>query len=193
MKKAKSFILYTSSVLILRGLDLLCTYIYMPELDAEYNPLVSLLGASWGGLLLAQLLLVLLISGCAYLYATLKPPQVSMKNLTLSDFIYVFFFGELHPWRKRFFSRPKDFKTHLYFNGFLIPSVAILVSIFAIINNLLLILNIAPYREFLNRWFDLFFPLVFLTIIVISALLFFHLQYHTYKKQQRVSSDKEHY
>lgn len=177
----KPFLPTAGIILILRALDLLCTYLYMPSLDQEYNPLVSICGASWPSFLIIQLILYLLIIGFAFLYYTLPPVCVKIEKLNFTDFIYVYFFGRLKPWPQRVFSIPTHLRPHLLFNGFLFISVSILVSLFAIVNNLLLLLNITPYVTFLNSHYIHFFPAVFTTIALISAHLFFFLQYRKYK------------
>lgn len=169
-------------LLILRCLDLICTYIYMPNLEEEYNPLVSVFGATWPTFLLFQLLLFLFIEVWLYIYCTQKRISVTEKGLHFTDFIYVYFFGKLRPWPQRMFSVPTHLRPHLIFNGFLFTSVAIMVSLFAITNNLLLIFEATPYVHFLLKHYTYFFPMVFICIALSSAHLFFYQQYKVYKR-----------
>lgn len=178
----RKLILTSCSLFILRGLDLLFTYIYMPDLEQEYNPLVSIFGATWPTFLLFQLLLFLFIELWAFIYFKFPPVVVREKNLNFTDFIYVYFFGMLRPWPQRMFTIPTHFKPHLIFNGFLFTSVTIMVSLFAIMNNLLLIWNVPFYVDFLKVHYNIFFPIVFVLIALISANLFFYKQYSIYKK-----------
>lgn len=155
----------------------------MPELDAEYNPIVSLFGGSWRELLLSQVILVTLILTVLYFSLSVKKAPVKREGLNLGDFIYFYFFDELRPWKERFLSKPKEYKAHIIFNGFLFSAVTIFVSIFAIINNSLLIFKLPLYEQFLQNHYQLFFPLVYFSIIVGSAIAFFTIQYHRYKNR----------
>ncbi len=174
-------------IFLLRATDLFLTWIYTPELADEYNPIVSIFGHSWGGLIGTQLLFLVVISLFGAYYFFKPRRKVEMKELPFADFIYCFFFHELKPWPQRFFSKVKDRDAHMQFNGFMFLAVAILISLFAIVNNGLLIADINWYVEFLAEHFALFFPSVFVTIAAISAFLFFGKEYRSYLKYQTAS------
>lgn len=188
--KSKPYLITIGTIILLRSLDLLSTYIYMPELEAEYNPVVSIFGASWRGLIATQIALIILISFIGRFYFFMPVINVTVPNLSFSDFIYVYFFGKLRSWPQRLWSIPTDHKPHLIFNGFLFVSVAIVVSIFAICNNTLLIFEVTWYYDFLLAHYSHFFPIVYGVIVVCSAFMFFSLQFLKYRKQQNILSDK---
>lgn len=171
------------AVLLLRVTDLFLTWIYTPDLTEEYNPIVSLLGSSWTGLITTQLIFIAIISLFGAFYFFMKPNGVIQKNLNISDYIYCYFFHELRPWPQRFFTKPTNHKPHLIFNDFMFLSVAILISIFAIFNNSFLILEVTWYETFLADHFSIFFPFVFILITTISFFLFFGRNYYQYKTE----------
>ncbi len=171
-------------IFILRATDLFLTWIYTPELADEYNPIVSILGHSWAGLIGTQLIFLLVISLFGGYYFFKPRRKVEQKGLPFSDFIYCFFFHELKPWPQRFFSKIKDKDAHMQFNGFMFLSVAILISLFAIVNNGLLIADAGWYVQFLTDNFSIFFPTIFVGIAACSAFLFFGKEYLSYKKYQ---------
>jgi hypothetical protein len=90
---------FETAVLIslLRMADLLLTRIYTPNLQAEWNPVVSRLGASWPGFIAVQALfmLIVIVLGRFYFYG--KRPDVAVKGLGFTDFVYCFFYGKLKP------------------------------------------------------------------------------------------------
>jgi hypothetical protein len=57
-------------IVLLRIADLLLTRIYTPNLQAEWNPVVSRLGASWLGFIAVQVLFmgVVIVLGRFYFY-----------------------------------------------------------------------------------------------------------------------------
>lgn len=180
---------YTLSIFLiflLRSIDLYLTYLYIPDLKGEYNPLVSLIGASWSGLIIVQFILLCLIAFVSTFYFFKPRIIVKVKNLNFPDFIYCFFFEKLKPWPQRMFSMPKTFTPHLIFNGFMFISVAILISIFAIFNNTLLILDVNWYIKFLSAYYSKFFPTVFILIVLISSQIFFMLQYRFYLNDSKL-------
>jgi hypothetical protein len=172
-------------IVSLRIADLLVTRLYTPNLRAEWNPVVSRLGASWMGFIAVQVLItgIVLFLGRFYYYG--RRPEVDLKGLNFSDFSYSYFFGKLKPWPQRLFSLPRNAGPHLIFNGFVFMAVSAGVSLFAIANNLLLIADAAWYRCFLEKSHDLFFPVVFALIVYASAMAFFRMEYCGYLKKGR--------
>lgn len=179
----KRYIATVLTLLLLRMTDLFLTWIYTPDLTAEYNPVVSVLGSSWQGLITVQLVFLLAVALFGTFAFFSEPPKVTMKGLNMPDFIYCYFFHELRPWPQRFFTRPSDHRPHLIFNGFMFISVALLISIFAILNNALLILRVNWYETFLANHYVSYFPTVFISIVTLSFFLFFGKSYSNYKVQ----------
>ena len=172
-------------VVLLRITDLLLTRIYTPNLASEWNPIVSRLGASWPGFIAVQILITgtVIILGWFYFYG--KRPEVNLKGLNFSDFVYCFFYGKLKPWPRRLFSLPRNAGPHLIFNGFVLIAVSIGISLFAIANNLLLIFDADWYWRFLEKSHNLFFPVVILLIVYAAAMAFFWKEYCGYLEKGR--------
>ncbi|MFC1581524.1 hypothetical protein ACFL3L_01335 [Candidatus Neomarinimicrobiota bacterium] len=165
---------------LLRALDLFLTYIYIPDLSNEYNPIVSLFGASWIGLISVQLVCLIIIAIIGFFYFKQRSIIVLEKNLNFTEFIYCYFNNELKPWRQRLWSSSVNFESHIIFFGFISISGAILVSILAILNNFLLIMDIVWYRQFLTSNYKIFFPAIFFLVIISLILLFFKREYSDY-------------
>ncbi len=179
-KAMRNYWITLLSIVLLRATDLYLTWLYTPDLSAEYNPIVSVLGHSWAGMIGTQLVFIVIIALFAKKFFFAEPRIVTEKGFSFPDFIYVFFFHELKPWKQRFFSKIKDRDAHLQFNGFMFCSVAILISLFAICNNALLLLEVEWYFQFLLRNYLHFFPTVFFSIAVLSFGIFFGSQYSRY-------------
>ena len=185
----KKYIITILILFLLRGLDLLLTYWYTPNLKSEYNPLVSIFGASWFGLVGTQFLFLLVIAFFGSFYFSRPAIIVSIPKLNFSDFIYCYFFGKLKPWPQRFFSIPNNMNAHLIFNGYMFIAVAGLVSSFAIVNNFLLIVDLVWYRQLLMVYYQQIFPLVFLGVILSAFFYFFVGEYKRYLSQASLRAE----
>ena len=67
------------------------------------------------------------------------------------------------------------------------PIVSIFMSVFANLNNLLLMANISWYNRFVMENYPIFFPSVFVVITFGSAFLFFIKEYSKYLQEQNNS------
>ncbi len=182
--KYLKFVIVIVAVILLRIADLTITYLYTPTLSNELNPLVSLGNLSWYGLLVSQIILSLIIALCWAFYNWGKIWAVEKNNLKYSDYIYYYFFDKIDPWVKRFFRFPKHVYPHVRLLTFVITMTSLIISVFAIINNLLLIIEFSTYEQFLISSASMFFPSVLLFAIFASANLFFILEYKQYKHTQ---------
>jgi hypothetical protein len=70
----------------------------------------------------------------------------------------------------------------LTFNGFIFMFVSLSISIFAIFHNILLILKVWLYSEFVAQFKNYYFPILILSITIFSFYWFFIIQYRSYKK-----------
>jgi hypothetical protein len=174
-------------ILLLRFLDLYITFRYTPNLKGEWNPVVSLFGASWTGLIIFQVSLVLFISVIVYYYFAREIFSIPEKDLSYPDFIYCYFFGKLVPWPKRLFTAPffpKNIARHLAFQGHLLMMLAIFISVFAIVHNLLLLTSVQWYIEFVMTHYKGYLPSVFIIATLLAFNLFFIREYLRYRKNQ---------
>jgi len=180
----KSYISCIALILGLRFLDLYLTFRYTPNLTQEWNPLVSIFGASWSGFIFMQIMVVLFVFSLMYFYFNRKMTVPSIQNLSFSDFIYVYFFDRLKPWPGRMISYPIHWSRHLVFNGFVFMVMTILISGFAIVHNLLLIHSIESYARFVAGHYKIYFPACFVLSGILSAHTFFMPGYLNYRRSQ---------
>lgn len=183
----KAYIGSIAGILVLRFLDLYTTYLYTPDLGREWNPLVSILGASWLSFIITQIIIIAFVSSLIFFYFNRTPNEPVQKGLGFYDFIYVYFFGKLKPWRERIFTMPTNLKKHLVFNGFLFLVISILLGCFAIINNLLLIAGVESYIRFLVKNYKTFFPISFILVTIFAVYLYFGIEYYKYKRAPKIA------
>ena len=177
------YILTICLIIVLRLSDLGVTYLYTRDLAYEWNPLVSQLGAGWTTMLIIQSLIVAFITVLAYFYFSREELRIETPGLSFNEFIYVYFFGKLHPIKERAFHLPTDYKRVLAHNGFVFTVVAIVISLFAVINNLLIVNRIAVYEQFVLRYQSVYFPLVMMGVALLTINWFFVIEYRRYRKQ----------
>lgn len=166
---------------VLRITDLTITYIYTPDLNHEFNPMVSFFGASWSTFLLFQFLLFCMIATFIYFFFFHERFLVDIKGLPFSDFIYYYFHGEIKPFHKRFTIFPRYYRRHLAFNGFVLMILSIATSIYAIIHNTMLINEVEWYIRLIHYHYRQVFSLLLLSGIIISVYSFFLMEYNRYR------------
>lgn len=178
----KSYIRAVITIILLRAADLYITYLYTPDLGSEWNPLVSIFGLTWYGFIATQIGIIIFISILMFFYFNRKPPKIDQSNLSLNDFSYVYFYGKMHPWRRRVFTVPRHYRRHLAFNGFLFMAITIGISTFAIVHNILLISGNSLYTSFVDKYHEAYFPLTFTFTLIVALYLFFAKEFDVYKK-----------
>ncbi len=179
------FVLYCFVILIiffLRILDLLITFYYTPDLSFEFNPVVSVFGASWSSFIAIQLILFVFLSFIISFYFFTEKNKIEKSGLSFFDFIYFYFHGELKPLHTRFSLYPRNIRRHLSFNGFLFMVLSIGVSVYAVVHNLLLIHSVNWYEFLIIHYHKTVFGLLMVIAIVVSSLSYFLIEYSIYKK-----------
>jgi hypothetical protein len=184
----KSYIGAIAAILGLRFLDLYVTYRYTPDLKVEWNPLISLFGVSWPGLIFTQIAIVAFISVLMFFYFNRAPATIAQTGLSFSDFIYVYFFGKRRPWPARIFTMPTNIRRHLVFNGFLFMVITALISGFAIAHNALLIARAGFYIRFVAKYYSIYFPACFIAATIFSLNLFFVIEFVNYRRAQKAGA-----
>ena len=187
----RAFITTAGYIILLRLLDLGLTFIYTPKLHYEWNPIVSVFGYSWLGMLITQVLLISFIIFVMSFYFYKKPIVDPPNDLSFKEYIYYYFHNKRHIAKKKWlpFNR-RSLERVLAYNGFILMTLAICVSYLAIINNLLIINNVKAYSLFIYRYSDIFFPALMAVLAVSSFYLFFIMEYRTYKnKIEKVAID----
>jgi MFS family permease len=170
-------------IVVLRAADLYITYLYTPDLAHEWNPLVSFLGVSWKGFIFTQICIVGIIALLMFYYFNRKPLENVQKGLSFVDFMYVYLFGTLKPWPDRLFSVPKNRERHMVFNGFTAMVITMMISAFAVINNLLLVNEVTAYINFVAHYYFIYFPLCFMVSALFSLFGFFGIEFSRYKRE----------
>lgn len=179
--KTLAFSLVVTLLFVLRITDLAITFHYTPDLNHEFNPLVSVFGASWGTFIFFQFLLFCIISTFIYFFFFHERFTVDIVGLSFSDFVYYYFNGEVKPFHKRFSVFPKYYRRHLAFNGFILMILSIATSIYAIIHNTMLVNGVGWYIELIHYHYKSVFTILLLTGVIISAYSFFLMEYNRYK------------
>ncbi|MDH5544237.1 MAG: hypothetical protein OEZ43_01520 [Gammaproteobacteria bacterium] len=189
----KVYLLLFLLLVVLRSADLVITYHITPDLAYEWNPLVAGLNLSWGGFLVVQSLLCILAAGVFYFYLNRQRCPVTQPGLGIRRFVFYYFNGFDANWRQWFASQ---FKTpnqrykdaHLAMLGFVIPFSFVLVSVFAIAHNLTILAGIDAYHQFAIDQGYTYFGAVFISLILVSANIFFTLEFTHYRRN--VSSER---
>ncbi len=168
-------------------MDLYITYRITPDLSSEWNPLISHFNLSWMGFIAAQTFLVLLAVVGYHRYAQRIRKPVDTPGLHLPQFVYYYFNGhEATPrqWAKGFLRLPtkRYLKINGAFIGFVIASSFMLTSVFAIVHNVLILRGIGSYIEFVIEHGDVYLPAVFILLVVLSANVFFVMEYKVYRE-----------
>lgn len=179
-----SYCFVISTIFLLRILDLLITFHYTPDLSFEFNPVVSIFGASWSSFIVIQLTLFIFLSFIISFYFFTDKNRIDKTGLSFFDFIHVYFHGELKPLRARFTLYPRNIRRHLSFNGFLFMVLSIGVSIYAVVHNLLLINRIYWYELLIIQHHRVIFSLLLISAVITSSLTYFLIEYSVYKKSQ---------
>lgn len=179
----RNFIAALSLFILLRFLDLYTTYIYTPELLYEWNPVVTVLGFSWFGMILTQTLLITFIATLSYFYFARQTLIRFPAHLSYNDFVHYYFYDKIEPLSKRLFTFPRNIGRLLAFNGFVLLFLGIIISIFAIINNLLIMTGNMHYSDFIINYGNYFYPFFIITIAVLSFYYYFFIEFRMYKKQ----------
>ncbi len=177
----KRYFLVLTALVILRAADLTLTFIYTPDLSNEWNPVVSHFNAAWLGMLVIQFLILSMVGALLYFYFTYK--GIAMPaNLAYNDFVHVYFYGKLQTGLKKVFSIPRNLRGLLALNGFVLTAVALGVSVFAVAHNCLMLNGVRPYVEFVNRHYNLYFPIVYLGMAAMATYGFLYGEYRTYQR-----------
>jgi len=171
-------------ILLLRFLDLALTFIYTPDLRYEWNPVVSVFNYSWIGMLVTQIFIVSFILAVMSFYFFKKPIINLPEDLSFKDYIYFYFHNEKKT-KKRQYIKPtrQTLDRVLAYNGFILMTLAISVSYLAIINNIMVIRKVRAYSNFISDHGSVFYISVLVIMAILSFLLFFTLEYRSYRRK----------
>ena len=171
-------------IFLLRFLDLGLTFIYTPDLRYEWNPVVSVFNYSWIGMLVTQIFIISIILAVMSFYFFKKPIINLPEDLSFKDYIYFYFHNEKKT-KKRQYIKPtrQTLDRVLAYNGFILMTLAISVSYLAIINNIMVIRKVRAYSNFISDHGSVFYISVLVIMAILSFLLFFTLEYRSYRRK----------
>lgn len=166
------FILLTFLLLFARGCDFYSTSLwYFDNPSHEANPLSSILGFGWNGLVISNLIIVGFIIYAFYFYSfkySIHVPKTEIKNLT--DFVSEYYFNEKGKFYKVFYRMPMNKEIMIGHTGYVLIRVVIIGSFLAAIHNLCQFHNIPAYntyREIVKR------PLFVIYGLIIFSFIYF--------------------
>jgi hypothetical protein len=166
------FFLLTFLLLFARGCDFYSTSLwFFGNPTDETNPLVSLFGLGWSGLIVANILVVGLII-YAFYYYSFKYSTVRAKTSAnrLTDFVSELYFNEKGRFLDVFYKTPKNRPVLFAHAGYVLVRVAIFGSFLATFHNLCQFYNVSFYdsfRELVGR------PLYVIYALIAGSFLYF--------------------
>ncbi len=144
------FVLLTMLLLFARGCDFYSTRLwYVDSPQDETNPLASLLGFGWSGLLIVNISIVGLII-YAYYYYSFKYTRKRLpgKPERMTEFISELYFNEKGKFYRVFYQMPKDKRVLLGHSGYILLRVLIIASLLATLHNLGQFYQVPAYQAF---------------------------------------------
>lgn len=180
----KDYITTAGYLILLRLFDLGLTFFYTPELRYEWNPIVSIFGYSWLGMLLTQILLIGIIIFVMSFYFSKKPLTNPPSDLSFNDYIYYYFYNKRRAKQRKWLDMNRRSPDRvLAYIGFLLMALSLSVSYFAVINNILVIKNVMFYSYFVYKYGHIFYPSLLAILTLFSFYLFFIIEYRGYKNK----------
>jgi len=178
----RTFITVAGYIILLRLLDLGLTFFYTPALQYEWNPVVTVFGYSWLGMLVTQIILISFIIYVMSFYFYKKPLLDIPHDLSFKEYIYFYFHNKKRSSKKKWLDyNRRSLERVLAYNGFILMTLSISVSYLAIINNILVIRQVRAYSNFIYKYSNIFFPILLIILAISSFYLFFYMEYKTYK------------
>lgn len=195
-QKNSKYLIFFIVLLSLRMADLYLTYQITPDLSREWNPLVSYFNLSWQGFVGVQFMLVLLALFAFHNYKIRILNPVDKYGLNMHRFIYYYFHGQdfsFNHFKQNLVTMPSKRKLKLSraFNGFVLAASFVLVSLFAILHNILILGDFPWYHIFVHRYNELYLPSVYISLVAGSCLVFFVREYQRYKSVGEKAASSE--
>ena len=170
------FFLLTFLLLFARGCDFYSTSLWFFDNPAgETNPLTSVLGFGWRGLLVSNAIIIGLIIYAFYYYSfKYSIAKASAKPGKITDFVSELYFNEKGRFSEVFYKIPKNKKTLLAHSGYVLIRVLIFGSFLATIHNLCQFFNVSiynSYRELVARPLFVIYGLILLSFFYFAHRL----------------------
>jgi len=174
-------------LLFSRGCDFYSTSLWFFEpggMEGETNPLTSIFGVGWTGLIFTNAILIALIIYAFYYYSFRHTPKTTAtRHEKLTDYVSEIYFNAKGKFKDIFYKTPNNKKILLAHAGYVLTRVVIVASFFATIHNLCQFYEVhayAVYREIVGR------PLFVIYGLILLSILFF--SYRLWKKEFMITN-----
>lgn len=164
-------------LLFSRGCDFYSTSLwFFDNPDGETNPLASILGFGWTGLILSNVIILGLIIYAFYYFSfKYKVKKIEPIPDKLTDYVSLLYFKEKGKFYKIFFQLPNDKKIIVAHYGYVLIRVVIVASFVATCHNLCQYYQLPFYDTFRNivkRPLFVIYGLIILTFLYFQFTLF---------------------
>ncbi len=179
------FAVLTVLLLATRVWDAGATYAVTPDLAHETNPIVSLFGQGWTGVLVAQVVLVSVVIVLSY-YSLFRvklarPPQ---EGLGFRDFVALCYFGKEKNLTRLLYEFPADKRVLVGLLGYVLPRTLIMVGAFISLSSMVLVRSVA-YRGFYGVARPYYYGIL-VGVAIVFCVLFFKREYALYRAESSV-------
>lgn len=172
-RRPRTFAVLTVLFLLSRASDAAATYMVTPNLRTETNPMVSIFGVGWAGLILAQVVLSALVVGLTHwdLFRS-RLPYPGQRRLEFREFAQAYYFGRKRSMLDFLWRPPVGWRLNLKLAGYALPRVLTFLG-FCVAGSSLASLHSQAWRQVLRAttpWVYLV-PVVLLTAWSIYGFL----------------------
>lgn len=183
------FYLLTSLLICSRGCDFYSTGLwFFDNPEGETNPLYSVLGFGWNGLIIANIVIVGFLIYAFYYYTfQYKIPPTYGNSAKLTDYISQRYFHKKGKFIQIFYRRPEERKSFLAHLGYVSVRAVIIISFLATFHNLCQFYSVSFYRsyaEIVGRPLYVIYGILILSFIGLFYQLW-HKEYVWAKKMKK--------
>ena len=176
------FLTITFLLLFARGCDFYSTSLWFFQpggMEGEMNPLTSVFGVGFNGLIIANVVVIgFILAGYFYYVFRYRPQRVPIQSDNILDFASQLYFKEKGKLYQIFYKYPVDKKMMVAHFGYIMVRVIIVGSFLATFHNLCQYYNVGfynTYREIVGRPLYVIYGLIFLS--------FLYFQYRVLRKE----------
>jgi hypothetical protein len=180
--KYLEFTILLLAVTLTRAADVIGTYYYTPNLNAELNPVVKLFGLQWLGMLLIQIIGISFIGFINYisLFKT-KIIDFDDKGLNFHGFLSMLYFNKVTPWKWQYIYTKNLYgkRQSLNMYGWVIPRVFIYVGLVLIF--FFILLNFIPSYRQVHKFFIAPMYVMMFSSLPVCFYWYLRLRFENYK------------
>lgn len=181
------FLTLTTLLLFARGCDFYSTSLWFFQpggMEGETNPLTSIFGIGWNGLIIANLVIVSFIIGAYYYYVFRYRPQHNIPRTDhFLDFVSELYYHQKGKAYQVFYKAPLDKRMLIAHVGYVMIRVTIVGSFLATFHNICQFYQVGfydTYRDIVGR------PLYVIYGLILFS--FFYFQFRVLNKEYRLFS-----